>query len=77
MIRHPHRTESMGDQDRRLPLDQGRKALKDLILRPGVQRGGRLVQDQELGIPHIGPGKTDLLPLSATQIDGTREPPPQ
>ena len=55
----------MGDQHRHPPGGQLGEPEEHLVLRPRVQRGGRLVQDQQLRVPHVGPGQRHLLPLAA------------
>jgi len=67
-VRHPHSRKTMGDQYRRPPPGQVGETLEHLIFRPRIQRRRRLIQDQQLGIPHIGPGQRDLLPFPARQV---------
>ena len=58
----------MGDQHRRLALDEVGKAKEDLVFSAGVEGGGRLVEDEQLGIAHVGAGQRDFLPLAAGEV---------
>ena len=45
------------------------------MLRFGVERGGRLVEDQDVGfLAHEGAAERDLLPLTAGELDAVLEP---
>ncbi len=46
-------------------------------LGPGVEGSGRLVQNEHLGVPHIGPAQGELLPLAPGEIDPAVESTPQ
>ena len=74
---HPHCREPVRDQHRRPPPGQFCKTLKNLIFRPGIQSSRRLIQDQQLGIPHICPRQRDLLPFPAGKLDTLPETTPQ
>src|SRR2546425_239445 len=56
---------------------QLRKLKKHFILGPGIQSGGRFVENQYLRIPHVGPGEGDFLPLTGGKIYSVFEPPAQ
>jgi hypothetical protein len=56
-----------------LPSTQLLEALEDLELGAGVERGGRLVEDQDLRVAHVGAGDGDLLPLAAGQFHAVLE----
>src|SRR5207244_1132941 len=59
-------------------VGQGPEPLEDRVLGLGVERGGGLVQDQDVGLlAHEGAGQRHLLPLPARQLDATLEPAPQ
>jgi hypothetical protein len=45
-----------------------------LVLRPGIQRRRRLVQNQELRVTHVGPRQRHLLPLATREIHPAVEP---
>src|SRR5437016_791911 len=63
-----HRTEAVTDKDGSLARGQFAEMLEDLVLGLGIERGGRLVEDQDTRIPHKSPRQSNLLPLTATQI---------
>ena len=44
------------------------EALEHLVFGAGVERGGRLVEDEHLGVAHVGAGDGDLLPLAAGEV---------
>src|SRR5690349_64328 len=67
-VGHAHAGEAMRDEDRRLPLAERLEALEDLELRPRVQGGRGLVQDQKLRVAHVSASDGDLLPLPAGEI---------
>lgn len=58
----------MRDQNRGLPSAEIPEPLKDLIFRASVESGGRLIQDEHLGIPHVSPRNGDLLPFAPGEI---------
>src|SRR5260370_767001 len=74
-IRHPHRREAVRDQHRHPTLRQLRESQEPLVLGAGVERGGRLVEDQHLRIPHVRASERDLLPLTARELDAAVEAP--
>jgi len=41
----------------------------------GVERGGRFIKNENLGIPQIGARQRDLLPLAAGQVDAAVKAP--
>ena len=49
------------------------KALEHLELGARVERRRRLVQDQQLGVAHVGARDRDLLPLAAGEVDAAAE----
>ena len=55
----------MGDQYRRLAFAQLLEAAEHLVLGAGVEGGGGLVEDQHLGLAHVGAGDRYLLPFAA------------
>ena len=59
------RAQAVGDGDRRPALDQVVERLLDLALGLGVDRRGRLVEDQDPRVDQQGPGDRDPLPLAA------------
>src|SRR5215469_6133164 len=61
------RREAMGDNDRRLALDEPVDGLKDQLLGGGVESGGRLVHDQDRGIADHGAGNRDSLALTSRE----------
>ena len=56
-----------------LALAQLLEALEHLELRARVERRGRLVEDQQLRVAHVGAGDGDLLPLAAGEVDAGAE----
>src|ERR1700730_4644148 len=67
-VGHADGGKPVGNQHCHAVARQLGKALEDLILRAGVQGGGRLVQNQELGIAHISARQGKLLPLPARKV---------
>lgn len=63
-VGHPHRREPMRDHDRHAPRHQLGEPHEHLILGARIQRGRRLVEDEQLGRPHVRTGQRDLLPLA-------------
>src|SRR5688500_2499678 len=63
----------MGDEDGCPAAHQLGEAQKDIVFGARVERGGGLVEDEDLGIAHVGARERDLLPLSATEIDALIE----
>src|SRR4051812_14595381 len=72
-VGHAHAREAMRDEDRRLGLRQLLEAAEDVEFGSRVQRRGGLVEDEHLGIAHVGAGDGDLLPLAARQLDARAE----
>src|SRR5437763_14823336 len=74
-IRRAHRREPVTDEDRAPILGERLDPLEQVVLRLRVQRGGGLVEHQQLGIvPHEGAGERDLLPLPARELVALLEP---
>jgi hypothetical protein len=46
---------------------------EDLVLAARVHLGGRLVQDQQRGLPVQGPGAREPLPLASGQLGASKE----
>src|SRR5687767_4824888 len=61
------RGETMGDDEHRPPLEQPIDRLLDEPLRFGIERGGRLVEDENRRIDEERARDRDALPLSAGQ----------
>ena len=59
------RAQAVGDGDRRPAPDQVVERLLDLPLGLGVDRRGRLVEDQDRRVDQECPGDRDPLPLAA------------
>ena len=59
----------MRDEQGRPAAGKVGEVLVELVLQPNVQAGGRLVEDEQVGIPtelrHHRPGEGDALPLPA------------
>src|SRR5580658_7685199 len=71
MISPPHRREAMRDDQRGRPGRELQEPVEEVGLAPGIQPGGRLVQDQDRGaVPHREQrtGQRDPLPLPARQV---------
>src|SRR5580704_5210792 len=64
----------MRNQQCHLSLGEFGKSLKDFVLRPGIQRRGRLVENENLRVPQISARQRDLLPLAARKIGAALEP---
>src|SRR5688500_5489458 len=75
-IGHANAREAVRDEHRRLPGAQLLEALEDAELRTCIERGGRLIQDEQLGIAHIGTCDGDLLPLATGELHPAPEPLP-
>ena len=57
------------------PARERAEALEDGVLGLGVERGGRLVEDEDVGLlAHEGARERDLLPLAAGELDAVLEP---
>ncbi len=77
-IGHAHSGEPVRDEDRGPPLRKLTEALEDRVLRLGVERGGGLVEHQDVGLlAHERAGEGDLLPLAAGQLGAVLEPAPE
>ena len=63
----------MADEHGRFALGKLGKALENLVLGAGVEGGRGLVEDEQLGIPHVGAAKGNFLPLAAAQVDAAVE----
>ena len=72
-VGHADAGEAVGDQHRRLAGAQLLEAPEHLVFGTGVESGGRLVEDQHLGLAHVGAGDGDLLPFAAGQLDAVLE----
>src|SRR5664279_366894 len=64
----------MGNQYSSPALRQCSKPLEYFIFGAGIQRCGRLVQDQHLGLPHVSPGECNFLPFATGQFHALLEP---
>ena len=53
----------------------GGVALKQRVFGFRVERGGRLVENQDLGIADVGAGEGDALPLSSGKVHAAFESP--
>ncbi len=58
-----------------LPCESSAKRSKTSNSLARVERRGRLVEDQDVGIAHVGAGDGDLLPLAAGELDAGLEAP--
>ena len=74
----PHDRQVVGDQQagERQPLLEREQQREDLRLHGHVERGDRLVEDQQVGLGDEGPGDRRPLGLTAGQLAGQplREP---
>ncbi len=52
-----------------LSFGQFGKAEKDFVFRARIERGSGFVEDEQLGVAHIGAGQSDLLPFAAREVD--------
>ena len=67
-VGHADCGKPVGNQDRHLSFREFGEALEDLKLGARVERGGGFVEDQELGIAHVGSRQRDLLPLPHGEV---------
>ncbi len=75
VIGNPHRRETVGDQNCRPTFRKDLKAFENLLLRFGIEGGCGLIEYENIRLfPHKGPCKSNLLPLTARQIDSIAEP---
>ena len=63
-----NRGEPVGDHERGAPLHQLRDAALDQRLRLGIDVGGRLVEDEHLGVAEQGARERDQLALSGREV---------
>ena len=65
-IRIANRTQAVGDDQRRAPLEHSFQGLLDQVLGLGIHRGSGLVQNQDarVGQNRAGQGETLLLPTA-------------
>ena len=74
-VGHAHRREAVRDEDRRAPLGELAEALEDGVLGLGVERGGGLVEHEDVRLlAHEGARERDLLPLPARELGAVLEP---
>src|SRR5688500_16509799 len=67
-VRHTDGREPVRDKERHLALRQFGKALEYLVFRAGIERGGRLVEDQQLRVSKVGAGELNLWARSAGRV---------
>src|SRR5581483_695509 len=72
-----HRAEAVADEDGGFTGGKVAELRKDFVFRPGIERTGRLVEDQDTRLAHEGAGESDLLPLTAAQLRAVLPPAPQ
>ena len=60
--------EPVGDDEDRPAPHEAVQPLLDELLRPGIDRGGGLVQDQHRGLGHRRPGDGQQLPLALGEV---------
>ena len=61
----------MGNEHRRPAFGEFGKSDKHIVLRAGIQRRRRFIQNKQLSIAHIGATQRNFLPLTATEINST------
>src|SRR5262249_39081874 len=66
--------EAVADEDGGLACGELAEAGEDLVLGLGVERAGRLVQNEHGGVAHKGAGQGDLLPFAARELSATLKP---
>src|SRR5260370_37078683 len=71
---HADRGETVRNQYSHASQRELREAQKSLIFGSGVEACGGLVEDEDLGVPHICPSQSDLLPLTRREVDAMLEP---
>jgi hypothetical protein len=67
----PHGREPMRDGDDSAPLHQAAERLADRFLRFAVERGGRLVEQEERRVLEERPRDRNALTLSARELDAS------
>src|SRR5579883_1988966 len=73
-VGHAHGAEPVGDEQGRLAGAQARQVMEELGFGRRVQGRRRLVQDEDLGIPHEGAAERDPLPLAPGELLSFVEP---
>src|SRR6185369_1072306 len=68
-VGHAHRAEAVRDEDRGAAGLERLESLEELVLTLGVDRGGGLVQDQELALAHERAREGEALPFAAREAD--------
>ena len=68
-IGHADAGEAVRDQHDGLAAAELLEALEHFVLGARIERGGRLVEDQQLRVAHVGARDGDLLPFAAGKID--------
>src|SRR5210317_652624 len=76
-VGHTHGAKPVRNNNTRPPFGQRNKTLKNFVFCTGIQGGGGFIEYHYLRILHIGTGKGDLLPLTATEVLPTVKPPAQ
>src|ERR1035441_3717433 len=74
-VGHANRGKPVGNQHCHAPARQLGEPLEHLVLSARVQRGGRLVQNQQLRVAHVGPRQSELLPFAPGKIHAALETP--
>jgi len=72
-VGHADGAEAVADEDGGFALGEFLEALEDFVLGAGVEGGGGLVEDEELGVAHVGAAEGDFLPLAAAQVHAAVE----
>ena len=72
-VGHADGAEAVADEDGGFAQGQLLEALEDFVLGAGIEGGGGLVEDEELGVAHVSAAEGDFLPLAAAQIHAAVE----
>src|ERR1700676_3917100 len=72
-IGHTHGRQAVRDQQRHLAFGEFGEALEYFVLGARVERGGRLVQDEQLRVAEIGASQRQALPFATGQIHAALE----
>ena len=68
-VGHANTGKAMGYEDRGLALAPFLEPLEDLEFGPRIQRCRRLIEDQHLGLVHVGAADGNVLPFPAGKLD--------
>lgn len=74
-VGHADGGEAVGDEDGHAVAGEFGETEEDVVFGAGVEGGGGLVEDDELGVAHVGAGEGDFLPLAGGEVGAAVEAP--